>query len=205
MGLLKHPTYWGRVINRIEGSMPMPGEVISTAMAKHILRLACLAFSDLVEDPEFEKDVAEAEQRGMKAAGSFPTADAEFREFLDTFRKAEARVLIQSGVSMDVTERILADIDDLLRAEDSIRDSERLGDKIRVMRTQCCRLVQEPASLDPVDGEFIADVKSAVTGVGIVGIDLGGIYVLPEMGDAIAGTSIAYGAAKCRKLLRRMW
>lgn len=205
MGLLKDPHYWGRAINRIEKIMPIEGEVVDLRTAAQILREACRVFSDLVDDPDFEKDAMQAQQLGSQAAKDLAAIDPDFSDFLKGFRRAETHVLMQSGVDMDLIEKILADVDELLDDRSFTQDCDRLGDKIRIMRDQCCRYAREPKRLGPADSEFVGEVKSAVIGIGIVGVDLGTLYTFPAVGEIIVGESILIGAAKCRRLLKRMW
>ena len=204
MGLLKDERYWGRVLSRVEGLRPLPGESMSRENAVKVIREACLAFSDLVQDAEFQADVKETVTIGLQAQRNTPRDDKAFREFVDRFRKVEREVLMQSGVSERATVEIEAELSELVRVANT-SDLDRVEGKIRRIRDVCCGHASDPAFLNEPPRDLSADVLDALKGIATVGVDIGAMHHGAPIIDDFVGISIGAGLSQFRPLLRRIW
>jgi hypothetical protein len=175
-----------------------------------LLKAGCRALTDLVTDSEFKSDLAAAIQFAKAAEDKQDRALPEFSGFLDDFIRAEMEVLLQSGVNMDSTVKILNEISDLARdATGAPERLYRLEEKIRFCAKLACDSHKDLRQETP----FWLDVRRAVTGVALIGIDLaavGGTTIVFPPGSAavagaVVGVSIGYGGEAVRNAIRRFW
>lgn len=117
MGLLLNDRYWARIANLIFELRPLPGNAIDRDKAVKLLEIACKAFTDLVNDPDFEQDMEECVRMGEQARQNAPTLPEEFQSFASAFRDAEAEVLTKAGVDFDATIDICEGLTDLLKTD----------------------------------------------------------------------------------------
>jgi len=205
MGILKDPQYWGRVISRIEERRALTrGDVMPREDAVAVMQEACRAFSDLVEDPDFEADLRECVEVGRRATQGMPREGEEFERFVQRFRDVEEEVLRQSGVNEGATIHVADELSGLLGVIDDF-DFDRVEGKIRLIRDVCCRYAKDPEFAQNPQPELAEDALEALKGIAIVGVDIGIMTQTGEVGDTFIGMSVGVGLNKCRALLRRMW
>ncbi len=169
-----------------------------------VMQEACRAFSDLVEDPEFEADLLESVELGRRAAQQMPREGEDFERFVRRFREVEEEVLRQSGVSERATVHVADELSSLLGMIDDF-DFDRVDGKIRLVRDICCRYARDPAFAQNPQPELAEDALEALKGIAIVGVDIGVMTQTGEIGDTFIGMSVGVGLNKCRALLRRIW
>lgn len=187
---------------------------MTRASAVSVTRIGCRALTDLVEDPDFRKDLAAVANigwiwvNGTSSSGQKSATNKsrlpEFTDFLEVFKRAEEQILLKSGVDMDATARIISEIDSVMAGVNQT-DFERLPDKIAHMRSFVCSRAVDPEYSAHPDLTLGKDIANAVMGIGIMGVDLGVVTVTEEILDTIVSSSLGFGAAKCRDLISRIW
>ena len=183
-----------------------------------ILKIACLSLSDLVKDEDFHADLQAAislAKDGEKTIQALPP----FGGFVDEFIRAESNVLLQAGVDMDTTEEILRNVSELARISDDDNDYfDRLAEKITFCAGLACKGHDDLENLSMLR-PLHEDLKKAVYGVTLIGIDLGapaavGILVpgavaaYPFIAAAVPrifGASISYGAKAVWHCVKGRW
>jgi hypothetical protein len=219
MGLLTNQSYWADAANQIRKHRPVPKAPMADKDVLEILKIACRSLSDLVKDKDFKADLDAAialarhsEQKGIKAL-------PEFGGFVDEFIMAEKSVLMQAGVDMDSTEEILRYVAEMAKIQD--RDKEhldRLDEKIAFCASLACKRHDELERLHTLR-PIHEDLKRAVYGVALIGIDAGaagaaGVLfpaavaaypIIAGAAKATLGVSIKYGAKACWDCLKGRW
>lgn len=218
MGLLTNQSYWADAANQIRHHRPIPTEPMAEKEVLEILRIACLSLSDLVKDKDFHTDLDAAIALARDAEETIK-ALPEFGGFVDEFIRAERNVLRQAGVDMDTTEEMLRYVSELAKIPDNDNEHlDRLADKITFCASLACRGhddLKQLSLLRPIN----EDLKKAVYGVGLIGIDAGapaaaGILFpgavatyafIPAALKTMLGASISYGAKAVWQCVKGRW
>jgi hypothetical protein len=205
MGVLLDPNHWTRAVNEIWRLRPTPGEPLSMDKARQILQIACKTLNDLVNDPDFGKDLKHLIALAASAPG-VPSANAkEFADFIAQFQRAEREMLLSSKMEERAVVELLAgtaiEFANLLALASNVDEIER---RVRWLAKKTCEI-----NLDMVREEdraaFVDDVRNAIAGIAMVAVD--GVVLLkaaavPPAAAAAKG-SIKLGFNKLVSSLKR--
>lgn len=205
MGKLLDEKYWGRVLSRVDERRPINRQVVMPREdCVVILEEACRAFTDLVEDPDFEADLQSAAQAGLAAMDNIPAEIGPFTDFVRELADVERRTFRQAAVEEEATIRIVGELTGLLR---DIRkdDFEGVSEKIRAVQKTVCHYARDPDYRGDPRPDLIADVARATAGISAAGLDLAAIAKSGPVAGALIGNSIGAGYVMCRPLIRRIF
>jgi hypothetical protein len=201
MGILLDNKYWADVVNRLDQLMPKLGETITKDSAMQIRAIACEALTKLIQDPDFQKDLAHAIELGMKATVVDDPTVPSFPKFLEEFMLHENKILGDSGVKTTAARDLQNEIYRIAMDRDQPKNRfDRLDAKIAF----CAKLACDPTiPEDPKKPSLFAVALKAVKGVAVIGMDVGtaaaAAVTLGPAGAAatgtVAGISASYGAA----------
>ena len=205
MVILLNDRYWARIANLVFELRPLPGNTIDRDKAVKLLETACKAFTDLVNDPDFEQDMEECVRMGEEARQNAPTLPEEFQSFASAFRDAEAEVLTKAGVDFDATIDICEGLTDLLKIPYDPSDFDRLPDKISIIQQRICAHAQDPAYRNDIERALLDDVRDALIGTAAISIDAAAVTQTGPALGLLIGQSVGVGFVKFRKILKRWW
>ncbi len=210
MGLLTEVNYWRDALNQLSQFLPPIGQAVTQENAVSIRTLACTSLTNLINDAEFEADIAAVISKATEASSAIDAVHlASFRDFLEMFMALEVKLLRDAGVNSAAANDL--DLELRLIAKTPAKDRlERLADKVRYCASLACNAAM-PESPDKIP--LWKAALRGVQGVAVIGVDVGSsagaACLLGPAGAAavgtLAGISAGYGAALVHEAIKGRW
>ncbi|MGB3832349.1 MAG: hypothetical protein WA975_10855 [Mesorhizobium sp.] len=187
MGVLRDTDYWRDTVRQMEPFRPIAGQAPSPEDTLHILRIACSAFTSLVNDPALHDDLSAMVNDGVQAARRLPEGTDALRGYLIAFRQVEIEILR----SARVPESAITVMDDAIaalvnRGGVDWSDFEAVEEKLRFLRERVCEHAADASFAKGAPPSLGALVRDATAGTLVGAVDLGVV---------VAGAVATVGAA----------
>jgi hypothetical protein len=196
MPVLLNGQFWAGALNEMIALQPGRGQAISRKNAARIREIGCLTLTILLNDPEFDSDLA----RARALVGQFSPINARapnYAQFIDEFMRVENRILADEGVDTVASRHLEQEILGIApRAVASNADDFK--DRIVFLRKLACEGPADPAR------PLWKRVLRGVCGVGIAGIDASAVAVatpLATIAIASIGTAAVFSGGVGYNLL----
>jgi hypothetical protein len=202
MGLLQNADYWRHVASGMFDIRPIPNRKMSKEDTVEFLTIACRALVDLVHDPEVRLDLEKA--ASIVRDGKIPNRSSEgFDDFLSEFERAEASLLLQSGMNFDCAADIVQELRTVAKTARSIKPTAVSGllDLLASLQNKTCSAADE-ARKGIRQEKKSGSIWQAIKGFASIGVDsatAAGAFVIdpvitgPVAIGTIGAASIAYG------------
>jgi hypothetical protein len=203
MGILLNSTYWAGVAGEMWKIRPVPNRVMSKEDTVKFLTFACRALDDLIRDHELSSDlerIADIVKQHFAVPYRFAP---DFENFIEEFSRAEAVLLMRSGMSFDCADDLVNELRRVARFTQEISPDAvyQLHNHLGELRDKTCRAVEAEAGVVESDLKT-RSVWRAVKGWAAIGIDSVGataahlidpIATGPIVAASFAAASIGYG------------
>lgn len=107
MGLLLDPGHWINAGNQIWNQRPMPGQPMTRDQVIAVLGICCKAFTDLANDKDLDRDLAEIAEISRLSGARREVAELGLDSFLERFRPVEHALLVQSAMPIEQAAELL--------------------------------------------------------------------------------------------------
>lgn len=199
MGILCDAGYWANVANAMWGFRPPSGKLLTHDDAGKFLDIFCHSLTELMSDKNIYNDLEILRDAASREINPLNTT-AQLQLFIEEFKRAEASLLLQSGVNFDVVADIIASINEIFRGGMPVGTTDHIIEDLRRTHHDVCGILRH--KLGPIE-HVTHHTWQIVKGVSLIGIDAGAAATAATIGEVVGGSmaggpapaSVAFGCA----------